>query len=175
MSRLAASVVGVNRRTPRTRRLGQTERMDAVTLDRLDAFAASVAILGHALGEPSANAEALRAGFLSLVAAAGPLLETISAHTPDCAAHLTLLADAAVLVDVLPPAALERAWVHDGSMPPASALCESAQQLLKVPARIASQLHFEGAARREDLRALLMPLEEALPRLRAALGEERAR
>lgn len=168
--------MGVTRSTPRGIRLRHTGRMDvAITLRALDAFAVSAAALADQLAAESPSRDALREESRALVQAALPLLDAVTLHAPDCAAHFTLLADAARLLDALPPAALERAWEHDGSMPAPTALCESAQNLLKAPARVASRIRFEQDSDAAVLRSLLIPLEEALPTLHALLASEHAR
>jgi hypothetical protein len=157
--------------------MGQTRVMTAhANLRALDDYASTLARLTRRLDAGEQDVSRLLADARSLVTSALPLLDEVARQVPECGGHFTLLADAVLLLDSLPPAALERAWEHNGSMPPAPAICEDAQQLVMAPARVASRLQqVSELPAPAPLRARLQALEEALPRLRALFEAGRSR
>ncbi len=132
----------------------------------LAAYAARAAVLDGLLSEArgaqgsldATHATALDGLLRELLELAVPVLEHVVVAHPGCSDHLTLVLDARGLVDALGPAELARVWVHDGSLPPAPARCQHAQDLLARPAQALAVLNARGGADARRATALLAPL-----------------
>lgn len=122
------------------------------------------------LGSPATASVNLDAQARSIVDAALPVAGEFAHQHAECVEHITLVLDGAALMDALNAEQLERSWYHDGSVPPAPAHCQHAQDLVVRPVRMVAQLReLELSEARAELLASLDALLEdvaALERLR---------
>ena len=125
--------------------------------------------LATTLRSPASGSGDLDARARQLVATALPVAGEFAHQHAECAEYITLVLDGAALLDALNAEQLERSWYHDGSVPPAPAHCQHAQDLVARPVRMVAQLreHELSEARGKLLASLDALLEDvaALERL----------
>jgi len=94
-----------------------------------------------------------------LVETALPVAGAFAHQHAECAEYITLALDGAALMDALSAEQLERSWYHDGSVPPAPAHCQHAQDLVVRPVRMVAQMRERALS---ETRAELLTSLDAL-------------
>lgn len=119
---------------------GAAAQAEAHTAGGLEGLRAQTQSLVAQLRLPATSSTDLDAQARRLVAAALPVAGEIAREHAECVEHITLVLDGARLMDALSADQLERTWYHDGSVPPAPALCQHAQDLVVRPVRTVAGL-----------------------------------